>query len=39
MAHANDSEPDGAGRPALRWHVNPALIGGSLAEIAEIPAA
>jgi hypothetical protein len=32
-------EPDGAGRPALRWDVNPALIGGSLAEIAEIPAA
>jgi Protein of unknown function (DUF3987) len=30
-------EPDGAGRPPLRWDVNPALIGGSLAEIAEIP--
>jgi len=29
-------EPDGAGRPALRWDVNPAVIGGSLAEIAEI---
>ena len=28
MAHANDSEPDGAGRPALRWDVNPVLIGG-----------
>jgi hypothetical protein len=32
-------EPDGAGRPALRWDVNPALIGVSLAEIAEIPPA
>jgi hypothetical protein len=32
-------EPDGAGRPALRWDVNPTLIGISLAEIAEIPAA
>lgn len=29
-------EPDGAGRPPLRWDVNPAVIGGSLAEIAEI---
>jgi len=25
------------GRPPLRWDVHPALIGGSLAEIAEIP--
>ena len=32
-------EPDGAGRPPLRWDVNPALIGIALAEIAEIPAA
>jgi hypothetical protein len=31
-------EPDGAGRPPLRWDVNPALIGIALAEIAEIPA-
>jgi hypothetical protein len=31
-------EPEGAGRPPLRWDVNPAVIGGSLAEIAEIPA-
>ena len=29
-------EPDGAGRPPLRWDVNPALIGIALAEIAEI---
>ena len=29
-------EPDGAGRPPLRWEVNPVVIGGSLAEIAEI---
>jgi hypothetical protein len=29
----------GNGRPALRWDVNPALIGGSLAETAETPAA
>jgi hypothetical protein len=35
-------EPDGAGRPPLRWDVNPSLIGGAPAEIAgiaEIPAA
>jgi hypothetical protein len=25
----------GVGRPAMRWHVHPALIGGSLAQIAE----
>jgi hypothetical protein len=29
-------EPTGAGRPPLRWDVNPALIGESLAEIAGI---
>ena len=37
-----DYKPDGAGRPPLRWDVNPSLIGESLAEIAgiaEIPAA
>ena len=28
----------GNGRPALHWDVNPALIGGSLAETAETPA-
>ena len=27
----------GDGRPALRWDVNPVLIGVALAEIAEIP--
>ena len=31
-----DYKPDGAGRPPLRWDVNPSLIGESLAEIAEI---
>ena len=29
-------QPDGAGRPPLRWDVNPLLIGTSPAEIAEI---
>jgi hypothetical protein len=28
--------PAGAGRPPLRWDVNPSLIGESLAEIARI---
>jgi hypothetical protein len=32
------SQPNGTGRPPLRWHVHPALIGGSLAGIAETPA-
>jgi hypothetical protein len=31
-------EPEGPGRPPMRWTVNPIVIGGSLAEIAEIPA-
>jgi hypothetical protein len=29
--------PGTNGRPPLHWDVHPALIGGSLAEIAEIP--
>jgi hypothetical protein len=31
-----DYKPDGAGRPPLRWDVNPSLIGGAAAEIAGI---
>ena len=31
-----DYERDGAGRPPLRWDVNPSLIGGAAAEIAGI---
>ena len=34
-----DVDYAGNGQPALRWDVNPALIGGSLAETAETPAA
>jgi hypothetical protein len=34
-----EADYSGNGRPALRWDVNPALIGVTLAETAETPAA